>query len=135
MHECARTQHKFVLNNLGVAFLLEISNDNIATDPAICDPQLHVIELSLVESQFEQVLCAVQPLLVDLSAVVRWCGGAVPFLFSLSCSSLHPSIGSYLYQSVFFLSLSLSLSLFLPPTFAYVTLTIIKLSRISILQL
>mmetsp|Transcript_108979 Transcript_108979/g.339625 ORF Transcript_108979/g.339625 Transcript_108979/m.339625 type:complete len:848 (-) Transcript_108979:882-3425(-) len=56
--------------HLREALLLEVADDRVAAEPAVGDPHLHVIELPLVQGELEEVLRAIEPLLVHVLLAV-----------------------------------------------------------------
>mmetsp|Transcript_5230 Transcript_5230/g.13007 ORF Transcript_5230/g.13007 Transcript_5230/m.13007 type:complete len:214 (+) Transcript_5230:1784-2425(+) len=50
--------------DLRISFLLQVTDNNVSTQFAVLYPHLHVVELTLLERQLEQVLGAIEPLLV-----------------------------------------------------------------------
>mmetsp|Transcript_33512 Transcript_33512/g.95344 ORF Transcript_33512/g.95344 Transcript_33512/m.95344 type:complete len:234 (+) Transcript_33512:1825-2526(+) len=51
--------------DLGEALLLQVADHGVAAEPAVGDPHLHIVELALVQRKLEQILRAVQLLLVN----------------------------------------------------------------------
>mmetsp|Transcript_54697 Transcript_54697/g.123068 ORF Transcript_54697/g.123068 Transcript_54697/m.123068 type:complete len:281 (+) Transcript_54697:1744-2586(+) len=56
--------------NLWEPLLLQVPDDRVAAELPIDDPHFHVIKLPVVEGQLEQVLCAVETLLVHIPLTI-----------------------------------------------------------------
>ena len=52
--------------DLRETLLLQVANDSISTQSTICNPELHIVEVPLVEGQLEQILRAIQALFMNL---------------------------------------------------------------------
>mmetsp|Transcript_23548 Transcript_23548/g.61973 ORF Transcript_23548/g.61973 Transcript_23548/m.61973 type:complete len:426 (+) Transcript_23548:1907-3184(+) len=51
--------------DLGKTLLLQITDHHVSAEPPVRDPHLHIVEFSIVQCQLEEVLCAIQTLLLD----------------------------------------------------------------------